>query len=449
MGCSGRGRAACEGNAYGCYGHARPRVWSGGEGKGAVMFAGRRFGVGVVVMLVVGALAVPAVAGDGDHLWTRQFGTSQEDWVRGVAAHPLGVYAAGVTEGSLQGANKGWSDGFVRKYGRGGKLLWTRQFGTPQEDWVLGVAVHATGVYAAGYTWGSLQGSNKGLTDGFVRKYGHDGKHLWTRQFGTPEVDFVVGVAVDAGGVYVVGSTSGSLQGTNKGGSDGFVRKYDHDGKHLWTRQFGTPEWDYVRGVAAHAGGVYAAGYTWGSLQGANKGQGDGFVCKYGRGGKHLWTRQFGTPQGDSVFGVAVNATGVYVAGPTEGSLQGTNKGYDDGFVRKYDHDGKHLWTRQFGTPEWDEVSGVAVDATGVYAAGRTDGSLQGTNKGWTDGFVRKYDHDGKHLWTRQFGTPTRDYVEGVAVHAGGVYAAGYTWGSLQGTSKGGSDGFVRKYGTG
>ncbi|MBM3696068.1 MAG: hypothetical protein FJW79_09080 [Actinobacteria bacterium] len=112
------------------------------------MSASRRFGVGVVVLLLVGAMAAPAaVAGDGDHLWTHQFGTPEFDFVRGVAVHATGVYAVGGTEGNLQGTSQGESDGFVCKYRRDGKHLWTRQFGTPGWDAVYGVAVDATGVY--------------------------------------------------------------------------------------------------------------------------------------------------------------------------------------------------------------------------------------------------------------------------------------------------------------
>ena len=84
------------------------------------MSSGRRFGVGVVVMLLVGAMAAPAAAAaDGTHVWTRQFGTDKWDEVQGVAAHSTGVYAAGQTHGSLRGSQKGYGDGFIRKYGTG------------------------------------------------------------------------------------------------------------------------------------------------------------------------------------------------------------------------------------------------------------------------------------------------------------------------------------------
>jgi antitoxin component YwqK of YwqJK toxin-antitoxin module len=401
-------------------------------------------------MLLVGALAAPAVAaGDGVHMWTRQLGTTGNESINGVAVHPSGVYAGGYTSGNLKGTNLGGGDGFVRKHDHDGKHLWTRQFGTPEWEEVRTVAAHSTGVYAAGYTQGNLQGTSKGDGDGFVRKYDHDGQLLWTRQFGTDQWEGVLAVAVDATGVYAAGYTQGNLQGTNKGSSDAFVRKYDHDGQLLWTRQFGTPVFDAVYGIAVDGTGVYAAGRTDGSLKGTSKGAVDGFIRKYDHDGKRLWTRQFGTPYFDAVYGIAADGTGVYAAGVTDGSLKGVAKGEGDGFVRAYDPNGKHLWSRQFGTPQPDTANGVAVDATGVYVVGYTDGNLKGINKGQRDGLVRAYDPSGKHLWSRQFGTAEADTATGVAVHSTGVYGAGWTEGSLKGTNKGKSDGFVRKYGTG
>ena len=53
--------------------------------------------------------------------------------------------------------------------------------------------------------------------------------------------------------------------------------------------------------------------------------------------------------------------------------------------------------------------------------------------------FVRKYDTDGKELWTRQFGSTSYDYGYGVAVDGSGVYVAGYTTGALPGQTSAGS----------
>src|SRR5262249_59490266 len=122
----------------------------------------------------------------------------------------------------------------------------------------------------------------------------------------------------------------------------------------------------------------------------------------------------------DLAFGVAVDASGVYVAGDTDGTLPGqTGAGGRDAFVRKYDGAGNQLWTRQFGTSGFfDSALGVAVDASGGFVAGFIDGTLPGqTSAGDIDAYVRKYDAAGNELWTRQFGTSAHDFASRVALH--------------------------------
>ena len=53
-------------------------------------------------------------------------------------------------------------------------------------------------------------------------------------------------------------------------------------------------------------------------------------------------------------------------------------------------------WTRQFGSAGHDRATAVAVDASGVYVAGATEGALPGqTSAGSIDAFLRKYDRAG------------------------------------------------------
>ncbi|MBM3695187.1 MAG: hypothetical protein FJW79_04555 [Actinobacteria bacterium] len=334
-----------------------------------------------------------------------------------------------------------------------GKHLWTRQFGTDTYERGQGVAVNASGVDVVGHTGGTFPGqTSQGGQDGFVRKYDHTGKVMWTRQFGTIGSDDASAVAVDASGVYVVGDTTGALPGqTSRDLSDVFVRKYDHNGKVLWTRQFGTDESDRGRAVAVDASGIYVAGSTQGTLPGQTpQGQTDAFVRKYDRDGRYLWTRQFGTGESDHIRGATVVASGVYVTGYTEGAFPGwENRGGRDVFVRKYDPAGKLRWTRQFGTGAWDEGYGVAANASGVYVTGYVKGPLPNqTHQGGEDVFLRKYDPAGKVLWTRQFGTFTLDEGWGVALNASGVYVTGRTSAALPGqTYLDWWDVFARAYG--
>jgi len=161
------------------------------------------------------------------------------------------------------------------------------------------------------------------------------------------------------------------------------------------------------------------------------------------------WIRQFGTALNDNGFGVAADASGIFVVGETNGALPGqTSAGAYDAFLRKYDASGTEVWTREFGSSSDDLTLGVAVDSSGVYVVGNTNGALPGqTNAGGLDAFLRKYDASGTEVWTRQFGTTGFDSAEAVALDASGAYVVGLTSGALPGqTNAGGNDAFVRKY---
>jgi YVTN family beta-propeller protein len=308
-------------------------------------------------------------------------------------------------------------------------------------------------VYVTGITEGAFPAQTHfGAQDAFVRKYDANGNELWTRQFGTGGYDEASGGFADGSGVYVVGSTSGALPGqTSSGGpDDAYIRKYDANGNELWTRQFGTGSVDFPIGVFADSAGVYVGGTTFGTLPGqSNSGCGDVFIRKYDANGSELWTRQFGSSGCDG--GVAVSGDGfnVYVAGHVSGALPGqTSSGSDDAFVRKYDTNGNELWTRQFGTSATDsDQRAVSADSSGVYVAGHTLGALPGqTNSGGQDMFVRKYDPSGNEVLTLQLGTGGTDTGYGVAAVSGGAYVAGFVMGALPGqTGAGSADAYVLK----
>ena len=211
---------------------------------------GRRIFLWVWLIFGLAPTALPNLARAQTIQWIRQFGSTQDDYARGLAVDSTGVYVVGFTTGTLprQTNNAGLGDAFVRRYDTNGNELWTRQFGTDGDDVAYGVAVDITGAYVVGFSSGTLPGQTRtegGGDDVFVRKYDRNGAEEWTRQFGTASrfarqgIDEAYGVAVDASGVFVVGYTSDTLPGqTTGGGGDAFLRKYDGNGTEQWTRQF-------------------------------------------------------------------------------------------------------------------------------------------------------------------------------------------------------------------
>lgn len=307
---------------------------------------------------------------------------------------------------------------------------WTKQFGTIDHDEAAAVATDSAGnIYVVGRTYGVMDGSNAGAWDIFVIKYAPSGATLWTQQFGTAQQDSASGIAIDANdNVYVTGWTFGAFEGANVGQADLFLAKFNAGGNQQWIRQLGTTSWDESHGVALDSTGIYVAGFTSGSLDGnTSAGSADLFITKYNDSGTRLWTRQYGALSNDTAHAIAADGNGsVYVAGSTQNNLDGVHAGAGDMFIVKYDANGNRQWTRQRGSSETEEAYAIALDTQGfVYVTGSTMGGLDGNQNGGgtdvlpADLFVVKYQSDGTYVWTRQFGSDRPDNAYGIAIDAG------------------------------
>jgi hypothetical protein len=397
---------------------------------------------------------------EGAVLWTRQFGSSGNDYGNGIGRSRNTIFVTGSTTGALPGQTAaGGTDGFLAELDDStGSVTHSTQFGTGGDDCGNAVAANGSELYLAGYTYGALPGQFMAWgKDAFLRKYDVSAAplELWTRAFPGQLTaisdEFVRAAACQDGSLYVVGATRGALPGrANAGGMDVFVRKYDSGGAELWSRQFGTSGDDAGYGVAADASGIYVTGSIIGSISGQTYvGAGDIFVRKYGFDGTELWTRLVGSTATDVGYAIATDGTDVYVTGYASGALPGQAAlGGTDAFVCRYGADGGLAWISQFGTSTAEFGYGISVDAAGVCLTGGTSGALPGQNNaGVEDAFVRKLAPDGTMLWTRQFGTWSYDRGTGIWTNAGDVFVAGYAGAALAGqSSAGGRDAFLRKY---
>lgn len=299
----------------------------------------------------------------GSELWTRQLGETYPQTAL-VTADATGVY---VVWGAF------YVPAFVRKYDPAGTELWTRQlFSGPDSGRALGVAVDAVVEPPSSDAGLYVVGSKSGPEMAFVRKYDSSGKELWTRQ-SSPDPEAyhrAESVAADATGIYVVGGT-GSL--TKPVPPTGFLRKYTTRGDTLWTREF-SGHWTDSTAVAADATGIYLVGHT-ANVPLLHKYDSNGNEL-WAR--EFAWFHLVSTPSPNHVSpqALAVDPTGVYLVGSTNVALPGSSRaGFEDAFVQKFDAAGAPLWTRQFSSSsDWASANGVAVDATGVYLAGEASG---------------------------------------------------------------------------
>lgn len=161
---------------------------------------------------------------DGSLLWSRQFGSGGEDEASDVALDGVRVVVAGSTRDSPEAVRAG----FVRRYDARGLNATSHLVSGGGWTEAKGVAVDGRGnVLVVGLTEASLAGPNAGGSDVFVRKLGANLNATWTRQFGSPFEDFGLAVAVDPSDhVLVAGATEGDFEGgTVASALDAFVRK--------------------------------------------------------------------------------------------------------------------------------------------------------------------------------------------------------------------------------
>jgi hypothetical protein len=155
---------------------------------------------------------------------------------------------------------------------------------------------------------------------------------------------------------------------------------------------------------------------------------------------------------------VALDALGnVYITGTTGGKLGenlANNLGGLDVFVAKFSVFLELQWVVQYGTPSDDIAEAIAVNGNIVYVAGQTRG-LIGTQpgaaiQGGTDAFVMQLDaRDGSVQGDIvQFGTPQDDGIAAATISGGNLVVAGFTKGSLYTMNAGLSDIIVAKFGS-
>ncbi|MBN2722841.1 MAG: SBBP repeat-containing protein [Deltaproteobacteria bacterium] len=174
-------------------------------------------------------------ASDGTKQWTKQWGTSGYDIGYGTAVDASGnIYVTGFTYGSLDSnTSAGGLDIFLTKYASDGTKEWTKQWGSSSNDYGHGVAIDSNGnIYVTGKTLGALDSNTSaGGYDIFLTKYAPDGTKEWTQQWGTSGTD-----SMDLGGnlaissddiLYLTGTTSSAFLGqSSAGGYDIFLIGY-------------------------------------------------------------------------------------------------------------------------------------------------------------------------------------------------------------------------------
>jgi hypothetical protein len=321
-------------------------------------------------------------------------------------------------------------------------------------------AVHATAVgsdgsvYMLGDATGTVSGQPiKGAQDAVLMKYDSAGNLVYSRTLGAGLDASGLSLAVSATGqVAIAGSVTGQFNGgsgANPNLSDSFVSVFDTQGQQVWTQRSTAAGADQAQAVAFDANGnVYVAGKVQGSIGGgAPVGGWDGYLTAYNSAGTPVSTQQFGSVQDDTVAGIAVDGTNVYVA-----SQDGTHA-----VVRSFDATNPAQLTptasRDLGSLGAGTLAGIGLDGNGnLVIGGATNsnlslGAVTAAPTGNTDAFAAQISTDLTSTTNdaiAYYGGTGNETVTGMTVAGGQAWLTGTSTGDLPGaTQLGSQDGFV------
>jgi hypothetical protein len=376
-------------------------------------------------------------------VWGRQFGSDKEEYALNHVMDKEGnIYIAGKTTGIIADNNLGKNDGFLTKFDNSGKILWSRQFGTTEDEDIQWCAIDSSeNIYITGSTRGDLGHKNFGKEDIFIAKYNKAGKLIWIRQFGTDSTDVAKGIFADKNGnIFVTGYTLGKLGQEAFGKSDGFLMKLDPDGRQLYTTQFGSSADDYSYALTGNSNSeIYLCGSTWGAFNGKNNGFIDGFVGEFSDHGKPVNFFQFGSNGFDIAMNLALDEdNNIYIGGTTSGNMGAEQLGEGDAFMLKMNIKGEVKWKTQFGTTNNDGIRSLTYNpkvSQNIFVSGVK-------NLPPANGFIRAYTKTGEFLWERDIlkeGMTGDASGKDVSVDdEGNIYHLGLTHGNIFGSKIGG-----------
>lgn len=323
---------------------------------------------------------------NGDTLWTRVLGgtgTERSYKVRAVSAGGCILAGRSDSNSGLFAGNFGQTDGILIRVDANGNVLWSKCYGGSEQDYLYDVVENPAGNFVAcgetGSNDGNLAGTGSGLAwvlfvngtngnfsqsvcpegpnssspgflenftvikrlnddsgyvlggftspdfnnfnqdDIWILKLTFSGQVLWSKKYGSTNARDGLGALVDLGNnqLFAVGMLGGNGGYPNYGGgpADGFLLKIDAaNGDTVFTKLYGGTDWEYFNdAIADNQGNTYMAGFsrsTNGFFTGLpNFGLADNLVVKINNAGDTIYTLKYGGSDFDALLSIAGNGT--------------------------------------------------------------------------------------------------------------------------------------------
>jgi hypothetical protein len=279
----------------------------------------------------------------------------------------------------------------------------------------------------------------------YVCKSDSDGNFLWVKKIGDNSFNRIGEIVCDnSGNIYVTGNFMNPSYNI-------FICKLNANGNILWTKRMDNSNSGFSQGLSIRFdsnGDILLAGYFSGTNDFdmgsgtyylTSSGLGDIFIAKYDTSGQLLWAKSIGGTGHDYASSLSLDVNdNIYIQGMFRDTVD-----FDPGpgvfnlhstpgshylFVSKLDFSGNFIWAKSIGAYDCDYSRAMVVDTLeNIYLTGRFYNTvdfdpgigvynLTAINTNSPDIFVLRLDRNGDLIWVRQFGGPSDDRAQTIAI---------------------------------
>lgn len=335
-------------------------------------------------------------------LFQKIYGGNEQDLGQSVRQTSDGGYVlAGFSDSFGAGPN---ADFYIIKINNIGDTIWTKTYGTIEEDRAYDIQQTMDGGYVlTGYSDNASSYSNV-----ILFKLNSNGNLQWNKTYtcSNYEIGYTVQETNDGG--FIIG---GRVSVISPFGYNVYLVKADSNGDTLWTKQYGTNTEGYCAQQTSD-GGYIITGNSYGSSTLL-----DAYLVKTNSNGDTLWTKTYGGTKDDQGNFVQQTSDGGYI-------ITGYTYSFDtlkQVYLIRTDSNGDTLWSKKINALNSAWTGGKAVQETtdgGFIVAGSFANLINQSN----DCILIKTNSNGDTLWTKTYGGTNGDYFESVQQTTDGGY---------------------------
>jgi len=206
-----------------------------------------------------------------------------------------------------------------------------------------------------------LSGSFGEDSEAFLLKLSKDGQYQWSNHYGGNEADWGRRVLYNQDlGYYIVGNSNSF----SSGDYDAMVVKTDLQGNQLWSKTYGTGNWEQINdAVFASDSGIVMVGMSQSLVGGGS----DIYMARLNQNGDTLWTKTIGGT-GQDVANTIINVEdSMFIVA---GQYFNQDSSLVKGFLMKIKQNGEIAWMKQIGDNGTFGINDITLFSNRIYAVG-------------------------------------------------------------------------------